>query len=110
MHGPGLVCSRRIGHFMPTTGVPTPQDPYDATDRERSGGDQRWPRQYLNYPHATLSFDDSLLRVPKSGQLVHVLRDAHDQCGENAGRTAVRKRRGMTPTGLRRSDCGHADG
>jgi hypothetical protein len=48
MHGPRLVCARCIGHFMPTTGVPAPQDPQDPTERQRSGGDQRWPRQYLN--------------------------------------------------------------
>jgi hypothetical protein len=84
MHGPRLVCAGRIGHFMPTTGVPTPNDPQDPAERQQSGGDQRWPRQYLNQPHATLSFNNPLLRVPKSAQLVHVLRDAHDQCGENA--------------------------
>ena len=81
VHGP-TSSLRRIRHFMPTTGVPAPQDPHNATDREDSGGDQRRPREYLNQPDAPLSSDDSLLCVPKPGQLVHVLRDAHERFGE----------------------------
>jgi hypothetical protein len=62
---------------MPTTGVPAPDHPHEASERKHSGSDQRRPRQYLNYPDAPLSSDDPLLGVPKSGQLVHVLRYAH---------------------------------
>ena len=84
LHGAHLVRSRRIRHFMPTTGVPAPQDPHKTADRRHSGGDHRRPHQYLSQPHAPLNSDDPLLRVPKSGQLVHAHRDAHDRLGENA--------------------------
>jgi hypothetical protein len=68
---------------MPTTGVPAPQDPHKTADRRHPGGDHRRPHQYLSQPHAPLNSDDPLLRVPKSGPLVHVHRDAHDRLGEN---------------------------
>ena len=84
LHGAHLVRSRRIRHFMPTTGVPAPQDPHKTADRRHPGGDHRRPHQYLSQPHAPLNSDDPLLRVPKSGQLVHAHRDAHDRLGENA--------------------------
>ena len=84
LHGAHLVRSRRIRHFMPTTGVPAPQDPHKTADRRHPGGDHRRPHQYLSQPHAPLNSDDPLLRVPKSGQLIHAHRDAHDRLGENA--------------------------
>jgi len=84
LHGAHLVRSRRIRHFMPTTGVPAPQDPHKTADRRHPGGDHRRPHQYLSQPHAPLNSEDPLLRVPKSGQLVHAHRDAHDRLGENA--------------------------
>jgi len=84
LHGAHLVRSRRIRHFMPTTGVPAPQDPDKTADRRHPGGDHRRPHQYLSQPHAPLNSDDPLPRVPKSGQLVHAHRDAHDRLGENA--------------------------
>jgi hypothetical protein len=59
---------------MPTTGVPVPQGPHKSADREHPGGDSRRPHQYLSQPHASLNFDDSPLRMPKSSQLVHGLR------------------------------------
>jgi hypothetical protein len=78
------VGSRRIRHFMPTTGVPASQDPHKTADRQHSSGDGRRPHQHLSQPHAPLNSDDPLLRVPKSGQLVHALEDAHDPLGETA--------------------------
>ena len=84
LHGAHLVRSRRIRLFMPTTGVPARQDPHKTADRRHPGGDHRRPQQYLSQPHAPLNSDDPLLRVPKSGQLVHAHRDAHDRLGENA--------------------------
>jgi hypothetical protein len=84
LHGAHLVRSRRIRHFMPTTGVPAPQDPHKTADRRHPGGDHRRPHQYLSQPHAPLNSDDPLLRVPKSGQLVHAHGDAHDRLVENA--------------------------
>src|SRR6185369_17574949 len=89
VHGAHLVRSRRIRHFMPTTGVPSPQDPHKTADRRHPGGDHRRPHQYLSQPHAPLNSDDPLLRVPKSGQLVHAHRDAHDRWGENATQGAM---------------------
>ena len=84
LHRAHLVRSRRIRHFMPTTGIPAPQDPHETADRRHPGGDHRRPHQYPRQPHAPLNSDDPLLRVPKSGQLVHAHRDAHDRLGENA--------------------------
>src|SRR6476619_2728284 len=89
VHGAHLVRSRRIRHFMPTTGVPSPQDPHKTADRRHPGGDHRRPHQDLSQPHAPLNSDDPLLRVPKSGQLVHAHRDAHDRWGENATQGAM---------------------
>src|SRR6185295_16589582 len=74
LHGAHLVRSRRIRHFMPTTGVPAPQNPHKTADRRHPGGDHGRPHQYLSQPHAPLNSDDPLLRVPKSGQLVHAHR------------------------------------
>jgi hypothetical protein len=82
LHGADLVRSRCIRHFMPTTGVPAPQDPHETADRRHSGGDHRRPHRYLSQPHVPLNFDHPLLRVPKSGQLVHAHGDAHDRLGE----------------------------
>jgi len=83
LHGAHLVRSRRIRHFMPTTGIPAPQDPQKTADRRHPGGDHRRPHQYLSQPHAPLNSDDLLLRVANSGQLVHTHRDAHDRLSEN---------------------------
>ena len=82
LHGAHLVRSRCIRHFMPTTGVPAPQEPHETADRRHSGGDHRRPHQYLSQPHAPLNSDHPLLGVPKSGQLVHAHGDAHDRWGE----------------------------
>jgi hypothetical protein len=48
------------------------QDRRPTTPRRRSPS----ATQYLSQPHAPLNSDDPLLRVPKSGQLVHTHRDA----------------------------------
>jgi hypothetical protein len=64
---------------MPTTGVPVPQDPHKTADREHPAGDSHRPHQHLSQPHASLNFDDPPLRVPKSSQLVHGLRNAQDR-------------------------------
>jgi hypothetical protein len=84
MHGPRLVRTRHIRHFMPTTGVPVPQDPHKSADRKYPGGDSRRPHQYLSQPDASLNSDDPPLRMPKSSQLVHGLLNAQDRSGENA--------------------------
>ena len=76
LQGAHLVRSRRIRHFMPTTGVPAPQDPDKTADRRHPGGDHRRPHQYLSQPHAPLNSDDPLLRVPKSGQLMTLIESA----------------------------------
>ena len=44
LHGAHLVRSRRIRHFMPTTGVPAPQDPHKTADRRHPGGAARTRR------------------------------------------------------------------
>src|SRR6476661_150417 len=104
LHGAHLVRSRRIRHFMPTTGVPAPQDPHKTADRRHPGGDHRRPHQYLTQPRAPLNSDDLLLRVPKSGQLVHAYRDAHDRLGGNAAT------RGATGLGVTATDQANAIG
>ena len=83
LHGAHLVRSRCIRHFMPTTGVPAPQDPHETADRRHSGGDHRRPHRYLSQPHVPLNSDHPLLRVPKLGPPVHAYGDAHDGLGEN---------------------------
>jgi hypothetical protein len=82
LHGAHLVSSRRIRRFMPTTGVPAPQEPHKTDDRRHPGRDHRRPHQHSSQPHAPLNSDDPLLRMPKPGQLVHAHRDAHDRLGE----------------------------
>jgi hypothetical protein len=74
--------SRRIRHFVSTTGVAAPENPHEAADRQQPGGDNCRPHQDLSQPHAPLNFDDPLLRVPKSSQLVHGFRNAQDRSGE----------------------------
>ena len=98
LHGAHLVRSRRIRHFMPTTGVPALQDPHETTDRRHPGGDHRRPHQYLSQPHAPLNSDDPVLQVPKSGQLVHAHRDAHHRLGENALPGEQSRRRSVSTT------------
>ena len=83
VHVAVFVRSRRIRHFVPTTGGPAPQEPHQAADRRHPGGDHRRPHQYLSQPEAPLDFYDPPLRMPKSGQLVHAPRNAHDQLDEN---------------------------
>ena len=104
LHGAHLVRSRRIRHFMPTTGVPAPQDPHKTADRRHPGDDHRRPHQYLTQPRPPLNSDDLLLRVPKSGQLVHAYRDAHDRLGGNAAT------RGATGLGVTATDQANAIG
>jgi hypothetical protein len=83
VHVAVFVRSRRIRHFVPTTGGPAPQEPHQAADRRHPGGDHRRPHQYLSQPEAPLDLYDPPLRMPKSGQLVHAPRNAHDQLDEN---------------------------
>ena len=71
LHGAHLVRSRRIRHFMPTTGGPAPQNPHETADRQHPGGDRLRPHRYMSQPPAPLNSDHPLPRVPKSGQLVH---------------------------------------
>jgi hypothetical protein len=84
VHGARLVRTRRIRHFMSTTGGPVPQEPQKAADEQPRGGDQRRPHQYLSNPHAPLHLDDPLLCVPKPGHLVHEFPNARGRVGENA--------------------------
>ncbi|MDQ1730880.1 MAG: hypothetical protein QOK10_1039 [Pseudonocardiales bacterium] len=74
-----FVRSRHIRHFVPPTGGPAPQEPHQAGDRRHPRADYRRPHQYLSQQEAPLDFCDPPLRMPKSAQLVHALRNAHDQ-------------------------------
>src|SRR4051794_9783441 len=58
VHVAVFVRSRRIRHFVPTTGGPAPQEPHQAADRRHPGGEYRRPHQYLSQPEAPLDFYD----------------------------------------------------
>jgi len=91
LHGAHLVRSRRIRHFMPTTGVPAPQDPHKTADRRHPGGDHRRPHQYLSQPHAPLNSDDPLLARAEVGSAC----PCASGCPRSVGR--IRATRGALP-------------
>ena len=90
VHVAVFVRSRSIRHFVPTTGGPAPQEPHQDADRRHPGGDHRRPHQYLSQPEAALDFYNPPLRMPKSGQLFHALRNAHDQLDETGDMARMR--------------------
>jgi hypothetical protein len=97
LYGALLVRSRRIQHFMPTTGGPVPQEPHKTSDRRHPGYNHRRPHQYLSQPQAPLDLDDPPLRVTKSGQAVHALPDAHVRLDANARHRQQYQRNSVIP-------------
>ena len=89
VHGARLVRSRHIRHFVPTTGVPAPEEPHETADRRHPVDDHCRPHQYLSQPHPPRNDGDPLRSMPKSNQPVHGFRDAHDRLDENALHDAV---------------------
>jgi hypothetical protein len=102
MHVAAFMRSRHIRHFVAPTGGPAPQEPHQAADRRHPDGNYCRPHQYPGQPKAPLYFYDPPLRMPKSAQLVHALRNAHDQFYET-GRHA-RNTRVMGSSGYRRQE------